>query len=258
MSQTTLNLKTAPGHQVLAMAGKKLLRPGGRAATEQLFASANFQPGDTVLELASSFGHSAIALAKRYQVKVTGVERNVESVIAAQTNIAAARVTEQVKVVEGDITQLDQIPGEFDFVLAEAILTMQSSSAKAKILSGVRNHLRPKGQFLSHELLVRNRATEIRRALSSVIRVNANPLTELEWIQACETVGLQVKFHQTGAMGLLNPQQMLNDEGWLGTMKFAWNVLTYPQLRERVLSMRQVFQEYQDDLGYIVLGAQCP
>lgn len=258
MSQTALNIQTAPGHQVLAQAGKKLLRPGGRAATEQLFASARFQPGDTVLELAASFGYSAIALAQKHQVKVTGIERNMESVAAAQANIAAAGVTDQVSVIEGDIFHLDRVASEFDFVLAEAILTMQAASAKAKILAGVRDRLRPGGRFLSHELLVRNRATEIRQALSSVIRVNANPLTEIEWIQACETAGLEVQFHQMGTMGLLNPQQMLNDEGWLGTMKIAWNILVCPQLRDRILKMRQVFQDYQDDLGYIVLCAQRP
>ncbi len=29
----TINFATAPGHQVLAAAGKKILRPGGRSAT---------------------------------------------------------------------------------------------------------------------------------------------------------------------------------------------------------------------------------
>ena len=47
-------------HQVLAASGKKILRPWGRKATEQMFAWANFQPGETVLELAASFGESAI------------------------------------------------------------------------------------------------------------------------------------------------------------------------------------------------------
>ena len=36
---TTLNFATAPGHQVLAAAGKKILRPGGKVATEQLSSS---------------------------------------------------------------------------------------------------------------------------------------------------------------------------------------------------------------------------
>ncbi|MFG6095327.1 hypothetical protein SPB21_08745 [Leptothoe sp. ISB3NOV94-8A] len=51
-----IDLKTAPAHQVLATAGKQALRPGGYRATEQLFAWADFQPGETVLELAASFG----------------------------------------------------------------------------------------------------------------------------------------------------------------------------------------------------------
>ncbi|MBP0029268.1 class I SAM-dependent methyltransferase [Roseofilum sp. Guam] len=258
MSQKVLNLKKAPGHQVLAKAGKKLLRPGGRSATEKLFAAANFQPGDSVLELAASFGYSAIALAKKHQVKVTGIERNTDSVATAQANIVAAGAKDRVNVIEGDILNLDRVPGEFDFVLAEAILTMQSPSAKAKILRGVRNRLRPGGRFLSHELLVCHQNTEIHQALSSAIRVNASPLTKIEWVQACESAGLQVQFYHTGAMGLLNPKQMVNDEGWLGTMKITWNMLIDPQLRSRILQMRQVFQEYQDDLGYIILCAQRP
>ncbi|MFM7189682.1 MAG: SAM-dependent methyltransferase, partial [Microcystaceae cyanobacterium] len=87
---TSLNLATAPGHQVLASVGKKLLRPGGKQATEQLFTWANFQPGETVLELASSFGESAIALVQRFDVRVVGVEKNPNSVIKARENIQKA------------------------------------------------------------------------------------------------------------------------------------------------------------------------
>jgi SAM-dependent methyltransferase len=256
MPQTTPNLQTAPGHQVLAAAGKKILRPGGCRATERLFEWAKFQPGETVLELASSFGYSAIALAKRYGVNVIGIEKNADSVAIAQQNIAAANLSDQVRVMEGDIFHLDQIPGKFDYVLAEAILTMQAPAGKAKILTGVRDRLKLGGKFLSHELLVRNRQDEIHQALSAVIRVNASPLSETEWIRSCEAAGLQLQQHQTGAMGLLQPQQMLQDEGWLGIMGIAWNMVRYPQLRSRILSMRQVFQTYRDDLGYIILCAK--
>lgn len=62
MTKTTLKFPNASGHEVLAAAGKKYLRPGGRIGTEQLCEWANFQPGETVLELASSFGYSAISL----------------------------------------------------------------------------------------------------------------------------------------------------------------------------------------------------
>jgi cyclopropane fatty-acyl-phospholipid synthase-like methyltransferase len=252
----TLNFANAPGHQVLAAAGKKILRPGGRKATEQLFTWANFQPGDTVLELASSFGESAIALAKRFNVCVVGVEKNPDSVAKARQNIKAAGLSDQVTIIQGDIFHLDKITEKFDYVLAEAILTMQSDAGKAKILAAIKDHLKPGGKFLSHELLVRNRKSEVHQSLSRSIRVNANPLTVSEWSTACQNAGLTLQQHQTGTMGLLNLEQMVRDEGLLGTVKFVWNVLTNPKLRPRVLQMRRNFQQQRNNIGYIIFISQ--
>jgi predicted O-methyltransferase YrrM len=111
MTNTILNFQTATGHEVLAAAGKKYLRPGGRITTEKLFRWANFQPGETVLELGSSFGYSAIALAKSYHVKVLGVEKNPDSVARARAraNICAAGLENQVEIIEGNIFNLEAI-----------------------------------------------------------------------------------------------------------------------------------------------------
>lgn len=256
MTNTTLNFQTATGHQVLAAAGKKLLRPGGRVATEQLFQLADFKAGETVLELASSFGYSAIALAKRFGVRVVGVEKNPDSVARARANVEAAGLTGQVEIIEGDIFHLDAIPEKFDYVFAEAILTMQSPPGKAKILAGVRDRLKPGGKFLAHELLARNQEAQIHQALAQALRVNSTPLSEANWMAECAAAGLQVESRQTGSMQLLNLPQVLQDEGIVDTVRILWNVLTRPQLRERVLAMRRVFQQYQQDLGYIVMCAK--
>lgn len=255
MTNATLNFQTASGHQILAVAGKKYLRPGGRAATEQLFQWANFQPGETVLELASSFGYSAIALAKRYGVKVVGVEKDSDSVARARVNIRAVGLENQIEIIEGDIFHLEAIPGKFDYVLAEAILTMQSPPGKAKILAGIHNKLKPGGKFLSHELLARDKEEQIRTELAQVIRVNSTPLSEANWILACETGGLQVQKHKTGAMALLNLRRMFQDEGIVNTVRILGNVLTHEPIRKRLLEMRSVFQKYRNELGYIILCA---
>lgn len=256
MTHSTINFDTATGHQVMAAAGKKILRPGGKAATEQLFQWANFQPGETVLELAASFGYSAIALAQRYGVRVVGVEKNPQSVARARANIQAAGLEHQVQVIEGDVFHLEQIPGQFDYVLAEAILTMQSIPGKQKILQGIGDRLKPGGQFLSHELVAHRHEQEIHQALATVIRANSTPLSVANWIAASETVGLQVLHHQTGSMELLNPARIIQDEGLRDALKFFWNVLTRPQVRHRLLTIRQVFQQYQSELGYIILCAE--
>ncbi len=255
MTHATLNFQKASGHEVLAAAGKRYLRPGGRQATEQLFQWANFQPGETVLELASSFGYSAITLAKRYNVKVVGVEKNPDSVARARANIRAAGLENQIEIIEGDIFHLEAIPGKFDYVLAEAILTMQSPPGKAKVLNGIHNKLKPGGKFLCHELLARDKEEEIHSELAKVIRVNSTPLSEANWIVACATAGLQVQKHQTGTMALLNLRRMFQDEGVVNTLQILWNILTHESIRKRVLEMRSIFQKYRHELGYIILCA---
>ena len=256
MTQITINLQTAPGHQVLAAAGKKILRPGGKSATEQLFKWANFQPNETVLELASSFGYSAIALAQRFGVKVVGVEKNPASVARALANIQAAGLTEQITIIEGDIFHLEAISGQFDYVFAEAILSMQSAPGKANILNGIHAKLKPGGKFLSHEMLANNRETEIDEELARVIRSNTSPLSQTNWIASFANAGLEVKQHKTGSIALLNLRLMIQDEGLLSTAKIIWNVLANSQIRQRILAMHRIFQKYQQDLGYIVLVAQ--
>ncbi|WP_414565307.1 MULTISPECIES: SAM-dependent methyltransferase [unclassified Anabaena] len=253
MTNTILNLPTASGHQVLAAAGKKYLRPGGRIATEQLCQWANFQPGETVLELASSFGYSAISLAQRYHVKVVGVEKNPDSVVRARENVRTAGLANQVEIIEGDIFHLDAIPEKFDYVLAEAILTMQPPAGKARLLTEIHHRLKPGGKFLSHELLAADKEEEIRADLARVIRVNSTPLSAANWIAACATAGLQVQKHQTGSMSLLNLRRMFQDEGILNTIYILWNIFTQKSIRQRVLEMRHVFNKYRHELGYIIL-----
>jgi|GEM_PF-4215914 len=107
MTQTALNLKTAPAHVVLAAEGKTVLRPGGRAATKQLFQWVNFQPGETVLELASGLGNSAITLAKLYSVQVVGIEKDPNRVAIAQLHKKGAlqrvarQLTSHIEVTPG-------------------------------------------------------------------------------------------------------------------------------------------------------------
>ncbi len=251
-----LNFATAPGHQVLAAAGKRILRPGGKAATETLLTWADFQSGDTVLELAASFGETAISIAQRFNVRVVGVEKKSDSVAKAKENIKAAGLSERVTIIEGDIFELEKITDKFDYVLAEAILTTQSDTGKAKILSVIKNCLKPEGKFLSHEMVIHNNRLEVHQSLSQALHVNANPLTLSEWEKVCKEAGLTIEKHKTGVTGLLNLGQMVQDEGLVRTIKIIINVLNNPELRQRVLQMRRNFQQQRNNIGYIVFMAK--
>lgn len=247
------DLTTAPGHVVLAAAGKTVLRPGGRTATEQLFQWANFQPGETVLELASGLGNSAIALAKRFNVQVVGIEKAPDRVAIAQANARSAGLERQVQFIQGNIFQPETVSESFDYVLAEAILTMQSPAGKAKILSGVRDRLKVGGKFLSHELSARDHLELLHQDLARATRVNTTPLTEANWIDAFHQARLTVAQLQIGTLRLLDPIQILQDEGIIHTAQIFWNIITQPVIRDRISTMRQVFTQHQQVLNYIIL-----
>jgi ubiquinone/menaquinone biosynthesis C-methylase UbiE len=255
MPRITPDLTTAPSYAVLAAAGKTVLCPGGRAATAQLWQWADLPPGATVLELASGFGNSAIALAKRYNVNVIGIEKEADCVAIAQAKVRSLGLEPQVQFIQGNIFQLETLAMSFDAVFAEAILTMQSPAGKAKILKGIDDRLKVGGKFLSHELLARDHFAALHQDLASVTRVNATPLSAPDWIQTFAQAGLTVTQQQTGAMRLLDPIQMLRDEGIIHTAQIGWRILTQPVIRDRILALRRVFTQHQQDLGYITLSA---
>jgi ubiquinone/menaquinone biosynthesis C-methylase UbiE len=255
MSEQQLNFETAPGYEVLAAAGKTVLRPGGKSATAQLWQWADFRSGETVLELASGLGTSAIALAKSYGVNVIGIEKDLDRVAVARQQVKSQGLTDRVQILQGNVFELEQLSQQFDYVVAEAILTMQSQSGKVKILQGACRCLKPDGRFLGHELLAIDREAQLHQVLSAVNRVNANPLSVEHWAETLESAGLQMQQTQTGSMRLLHPSTLIADEGIAGTLNMLWNIATQPPLRSRILTMRQVFQKYQQDLGYIILTA---
>ncbi|NMG59636.1 class I SAM-dependent methyltransferase [Geitlerinema sp. P-1104] len=254
MTTYSFNPKTAPGHQVLAAAGKTILRPGGEAASQQLFAWAECSPGDRVLELASSFGVSAIALARNFGVNVVGVEQNSESVQRAREAVREAGLSDRISFFEASIFNLDQLEERFDVVLAEAILTMQAPAGKAKLFRLIYDRLKPGGVFLSHEMITST--SEVSEALAASLRVNAQPLTAEAWRELAQEAGFAVQRQDSGPMDLLDLSRLIQDEGVMGTVKFASNLILHPELRDRILEMRQVFHQYRSSLGYGLMVAQ--
>jgi len=154
MTNTTLNFQTARPSSAAA-AGKRFY-DRWQAATEQLFQWADFQPGETVLEF--SFGISA-SLAKNAGVRVVGVERNPDSVARARANIQAAGLVGQVEVLQGIFSTWRRFRA--DYVLAEAILTMQSPPGKTKILRSIHDRLQARGQISLPELPARKHEQQI-------------------------------------------------------------------------------------------------
>ncbi len=67
--------------------------------------------------------------------------------------------------------------------------------------------------------------------------------------------GFTVQSIDTASMSLLEPARLLRDEGFVGTLRFIWNISRDKEARHRVREMRSVFRRNRKILGALSIIA---
>ena len=249
---------TAPGHWVLARAGKRVLRPGGAALTAAMLDHARL-PGADVVELAPGLGRTAAEIVAAGPASYVAIDRDPQA--AARV---AAVVGDRGVVRQGEAADTGLDDACADVVVGEAMLTMQGDKSKAAIVAEAARVLRPGGRYAIHELGVapddidEEHYTQLRRDLARAIHVNARPMTAAAWRGLLEDAGLVVDWVDTAPMALLKMSRNLRDEGPGGAARIMWNVMRDKALRARVMEMRRTFTRYEKDMVGIALVAHKP
>ena len=246
------------GHWLLARLGKRVLRPGGVELTRRLLTLADVGDSD-VVELAPGLGRTATEIIDRHPRSYVGAEQDPDAARAARAIVSGHG---DVRVADAADTGLADASS--DVVVGEAMLTMQSDTAKHAIIAEAARLLRPGGRYAIHELaltpdgLSDEIKTDIRRALAKSIKVNARPLTVAEWQQMLTDHGLLVDHIETAPMALLQPRRVISDEGLRGALRFAKNVLTHGDARRRILQMRRTFRKHRNHMTAVAVVAHKP
>ena len=248
------------GHWLLAKLGKKVLRPGGKKLTNWMIDNAN-PTNKRVVEFAPGLGITAAEILDRNPKTYTGVDQDPDAATATTLSTKQARLGIPTEVINGVASDTGLPAGSADLVVGEAMLTMQGEKGKAAIVSEANRILATGGRCAIHELLLtpnnvdQTVADNLRKALAITIKVNARPLTATEWSELLENNGFKVLSIKVAPMGLLQPKQMIEDEG-PRVLKIMFNLARNPQARKRVLAMRKVFSENAQNLGAISIIAE--
>ena len=248
------------GHWLLAKLGKKVLRPGGRKLTNWMIDNAN-PTNKRVVEFAPGLGITAAEILDRNPKTYTGVDQDPDAATATTLSTKQARLGIPTEVINGMASDTGLPTGSADLVVGEAMLTMQGEKGKTAIVSEANRILAAGGRYAIHELLLtpnnvdQTVADNLRKALATTIKVNARPLTATEWSELLENNGFKVLSIKVAPMGLLQPKQMIEDEG-PRVLKIMFNLARNPQARKRVLAMRKVFSENAQNLGAISIIAE--
>ena len=250
-----LQAEKMPGHWLLARLGKRVLRPGGRQLTCRMIEALNIQPGDNVIEFAPGLGETARLTLKHQPASYTAVERDKDAAALVEKFLHGP---EQRCVV--GFAENSGLPDEAATVVyGEAMLSMQPAPHKSQIVREAFRLLKPGGRYGIHEMcltpddLDENTKSEIQHELAAVIHHGTRPLTASEWQGLLESEGFSVQAHAQAPMHLLEPWRVVQDEGVIGAVRFAFNLLCNRTARHRVMAMRRVFSKYRNHLAAIML-----
>ena len=250
-----LKAEKMPGHWLLARLGKRVLRPGGRQLTLRMIEALNIRLSDEVIEFAPGLGDTARLTLKRKPTSYTAVERDKDAAALVQRLLQGP----ERRCVVGLAENTGLPDAAATVVYGEAMLSMQTPQQKSRIVREAHRLLKPGGRYGVHELclipndLDESTKLEIQNELAAVIHHGTRPLTIAEWQGLLESEGFSVQAHAQAPMHLLEPWRIVQDEGMLGALRFAINLLCNREGRRRVLAMRRVFSRHRDHLAAVML-----
>lgn len=257
-----LDIAKMPGHWLLARMGKRVLRPGGLELTGRMLDGLSIGADDRVVELAPGLGTTARLALERRPASYVGVDRDSDAATLVQK--CCASTSTKVECRNGDAAATGLDDGHATVVYGEAMLTMQTDSAKRRIVQEAFRVLAPGGRYGIHEMglqpddMGEDQKSQIMRDLSSAIHVGARPLTVSEWRAVLQREGFEIVAQETTPMHLLEPSRVVRDEGLLGTLRILWNVARTPAARKRIIGMRKVFRRYESAICGVMLVARKP
>jgi len=246
------------GHWVLARAGKRVLRPGGLELTRRMLAALAIIPQDRVVEFAPGLGATARMVLQCHPLAYWGVEREPAAAEYLRQQLTGTRA--EIVLAQAEESGLPS--SSASVVYGEAMLSMQSQERKNRIFAEARRLLAAEGRYGIQELCLLPDSIpdhlrhEIQAAMSKEIHAGVQPLSRSEWVRLFEQNGLKVTWTCDAPMHLLEPRRVLQDEGFRGGLRFAFNIATNSMLRHRTLAMRRLFRKYGEHLGAISLVGQ--
>ncbi|HEX9529566.1 MAG TPA: class I SAM-dependent methyltransferase, partial [Acidimicrobiales bacterium] len=143
-------------YKFMAVIGKRVIHPGGRASTRALLDRAGITADSRVLDVGCGVATTAVEIARQYGAQVTAVDIAPVMLERADANVTAAAVNDRVKVAPGDILDLDYDDHSFDVVIAEAVTMFVDRQRAANELARV---TKPGGHVLATEFFWRQPPT---------------------------------------------------------------------------------------------------
>ena len=243
-------------YKFMAVIGKRVIHPGGRASTESLLRRAHITDTTRVLDVGCGVATTAVEIAKRYGAPVTAVDISPVMLERATANARAAGVAHLVSVEEGDILNLGHADESFDVVIAEAVTMFVDRARAADELARV---TKPGGRVLATEFFWREPPTpEAKEIFLGQVCPGLEFDTIDDWVRIYEGAGLTGLETETGPFEMMTPKGFLGDEGFAHCLGIMGRVASRPAHLKKMAWLMPRMAKAVPYLGYIVVAGTKP
>jgi ubiquinone/menaquinone biosynthesis C-methylase UbiE len=237
---------------LMAVIGKRVIHPGGRRSTEELFRLGDFQANLSILDIGCGVATTAIQVARRFGGAVTAVDVSPIMLERARHAVRAAGLTGSVTVEEGDILALRFPDASFERVIAEAVTMFVERPKAARELVRV---CRPGGRVLATEFFWHRPPTPAAREIFlGQVCPGMQVDVQDDWVRLYQEASLEEIQVTSGPFEMMTPAGFLSDEGVPGSMAFMGRALTRWVYVKKLAWLMPQMQRAVPYLGYLVVA----
>ena len=243
-------------YKFMAVVGKRVIHPGGRASTAALLERAGITADSRVLDVGCGVATTAVEIAQRYGAQVTAVDIAPLMLERADANVAAASIRGRVEVAEGDILDLKYDEEEFDVVIAEAVTMFVDRQRAANELARV---TKPGGRVLATEFFWRQPPTpQAKEIFLGQVCPGLEFDTIEDWVRIYTSAGLDDIDTVTGPFEMMTARGFLADEGFGRSLAVMGRVMARPAHLRTMAWLMPRMAKAVPYLGYIVVAGTKP
>ena len=243
-------------YKFMAVVGKRVIHPGGRASTAALLERAGISADSRVLDVGCGVATTAVEIAQRYGAQVTAVDIAPLMLERADANVAAASIRGRVEVAEGDILDLKYEDESFDVVIAEAVTMFVDRQRAANELARV---TKPGGRVLATEFFWRQPPTpQAKEIFLGQVCPGLEFDTIEDWVRIYTSAGLDDIDTVTGPFEMMTARGFLADEGFGRSLAVMGRVMARPAHLRKMAWLMPRMAKAVPYLGYIVVAGTKP
>jgi len=256
LTRPRLDIKSLDPYTFMAVLGKRVIHPGGRRSTEELFDLAQLQAGQKALDVGCGVATTAIQMARRFRVAVTAVDVSPLMLERARSNVRRAGLEREVTVQSGDILDLQFPDATFDRVIAEAVTMFVDRQRAPRELVRV---CRPGGMVLATEFFWRQPPTTEAREVFLGQVCPGMQLDQLDgWVRIYKDTGLSDIEVRSGPFEMMTPRGFLQDEGVLNAFACMLRGMSRMAYLRKMAWLMPRISRAVPYLGYVLVKGRKP